>query len=287
MSHPHCSNLDCQLRLLGRFERIFWPTIGGLFVLLKPTYGPLKLLWGGGIVNATEVLVFSVATPLVAIGISIYLVARQPISDRWTLILASLGTPGFALGVLSYFARLLVKGNRMEEPQMTLQSFTRGWMFVLTCCCGGSLAFAQDTKAFDANGLPTTAKTMNAIQNGEYFEFTPWQKIRLGATSLVNPETAQKADIVYVYQPKWTHDTDLADFVLKELKSGEMKVGTFDGTKVVVDDEKTEEFVRAVKEEGFISGLDAKVVLLSKDKIPASQTDALNPKSADKWIAWQ
>ncbi len=105
MSHPQCKNPECKLPLLSTKERTAWALLGGLGVLVKPTYGSLKLLYGGGLANATEVLVFAALAPVVALAVSVYLVARLPITDRWPLILASFGSPGLAFAVVQYFSK--------------------------------------------------------------------------------------------------------------------------------------------------------------------------------------
>ncbi|KAB2913062.1 MAG: hypothetical protein F9K29_17120 [Hyphomicrobiaceae bacterium] len=151
-----------------------------------------------------------------------------------------------------------------------------------------AFAFAATTRAPAQAPAPPSGATpgLEAVPNGTYQPFTVMQKIRLGATALVNPAVAEAATVVYGFEPNevfgtaaWNQD------VSSKISSGRVQFGRSVGVgaqaKLMVDQSFTKDVAAALTQEGY-----ERTYYIHQGKFLSTQPTLGGALPSGAWIAW-
>lgn len=148
----------------------------------------------------------------------------------------------------------------------------------LLLACAGSLGLAQNsTKTAEVS------KTA-AVPKGSYQPFDVWQKVRFGATALVNPRAAESASVVYSYEPAQVA-RNLSDADREKIRvllaTGQLQYGKqISRVQTVVDPEQFEEAAsRLLNCKQNCEQAGAKLLSLEKE--------VAGVRPSGTWIAWE
>lgn len=130
------------------------------------------------------------------------------------------------------------------------------------------------------------AQPPQALPKGTYQPLTTWQKIRLGATTLVNPKVATEASIVYAFDPQEVlKRKDVLATLQHDLLTGQIKIADVKDASgnnyLVVNEgaESSQEIADTLTQ--FSMGNTGRTT-----KFVATQANIGDAKPTGTWISW-
>ena len=151
---------------------------------------------------------------------------------------------------------------------------------VLTLTVGVICVAAQDAAA--PPGPASSAA--EPVPSGMYERFTVIQKIRLGATTLVNPAAAEGAAVVYSYEPKEVLVTASRKDISDKISAGQVQFGQTmgSGTSAIlrVDQKTTKEVADTIQAQASDASYS------QKGKFLTAHPSLAGAKPSGEWIAW-
>lgn len=140
----------------------------------------------------------------------------------------------------------------------------------------GGLSWAEDAPGTKPGG-PLKAAASNPpscfdFKWGDYQPLTFWRRVKLGTAYYVNPDTARRASVSYVYSPTLMKDPGKAKQIFADFEMGDVSLaqkrqhGVF---FVVPPEEAKTTFMEMATQPNFDAFLDAKgyVIAASRDSL--------------------